>query len=328
MVRHEVLKMDTESFDLLVAALEGLTAEQRLVVADRVKVLGERADSARLIAERIEVPAACAHCGSQDVVRFGFANGQQRLRCKACGKTFTALSGTPFLRLLEKEKLLAHAECMGRGMTVRATAAAVGLTLDRAFRWRHRFLAFLAGQRPGGMTGVVEADETFFRKSYKGQRKGLPRPAKKRGGASDAEENERVPVVVAMQRGTRIATDQMLPDLTAQSLTKALRPALGADAVLSTDGNTSYPIVAANLGIESGSFVAGYHGYGGCGVWHVQNVNAYDSRLKGWMGRFHGVATKYLPHYLGWRRLLDRFKDSVTGQQFLFHALRVEYVNI
>jgi hypothetical protein len=46
------------------------------------------------------------------------------------------------------------------------------------------------------------------------------------------------------------------------------------------------------------------------------------------MRRFHGVATKYLHHYLGWRRLLDRFKDSVTGQQFLFHALRTEYVNI
>jgi len=59
-----------------------------------------------------------------------------------------------------------------------------------------------------------------------------------------------------------------------------LRPALGPDAVLSTDGNTTYPIVARNLGVEAGSFVAGYDGHGGCGVWHVQNVNAYDSRRK------------------------------------------------
>ena len=34
------------------------------------------------------------------------------------------------------------------------------------------------------------------------------------------------------------------------------------------------------------------------GVYHLQNVNAYDSRLKNWMGRFHGVATKYLENYL------------------------------
>ena len=45
------------------------------------------------------------------------------------------------------------------------------------------------------------------------------------------------------------------------------------------------------------------------------------------MTRFHGVATKYLDHYLGWR-LLDRYHDAVTGERFLFHALRQGYVNI
>src|SRR5690606_9686022 len=44
------------------------------------------------------------------------------------------------------------------------------------------------------------------------------------------------------------------------------------------------------------------------GPFHIQNVNAYDSRLKGWMIPFHGVATKCLTHYLGWRRLLERYK--------------------
>jgi len=32
-----------------------------------------------------------------------------------------------------------------------------------------------------------------------------------------------------------------------------------------------------------------------------------------------------LANYLGWRRLLDRFKDNLTPQQFLFHALRTSY---
>jgi len=43
------------------------------------------------------------------------------------------------------------------------------------------------------------------------------------------------------------------------------------------------------------------------------------------MARFRGVATKYLANHLGWRRLLDRFQDSLTPQQFLFHALRTTY---
>ncbi len=31
---------------------------------------------------------------------------------------------------------------------------------------------------------------------------------------------------------------------------------------------------------------------------HINNVNAYHSRLKEWRCRFHGVATKNLPNYL------------------------------
>jgi hypothetical protein len=42
-------------------------------------------------------------------------------------------------------------------------------------------------------------------------------------------------------------------------------------------------------------------------VYHIQNVNTYDSRLKNWMMWFHGVATKYLNNYLGWRRGIERW---------------------
>jgi hypothetical protein len=41
-------------------------------------------------------------------------------------------------------------------------------------------------------------------------------------------------------------------------------------------------------------------------AFHIQNVNAYHSRLKVWIVRFHGIATKYLVNYLGWRRMLER----------------------
>jgi hypothetical protein len=35
-------------------------------------------------------------------------------------------------------------------------------------------------------------------------------------------------------------------------------------------------------------------------------INAYDSRLKVWMARFKGVATRIWPDYPGWRRLLEK----------------------
>lgn len=60
------------------------------------------------------------------------------------------------------------------------------------------------------------------------------------------------------------------------------------------------------------------------GVYHVQNVNAYDSRLKEWMRRFHGVATHYLGNYLGWRRMIERHKDGLSHAAFLRDALGMD----
>jgi len=37
--------------------------------------------------------------------------------------------------------------------------------------------------------------------------------------------------------------------------------------------------------------------------------------------RFHGVATKYLGGYLGWRRMLERYRASITLEHCLFEAL-------
>ena len=238
-----------------------------------------------------------------------------------------SLTGTPLNMLHKKSMFLDYAACMADGLSIRKTAARLGISIDKSFRWRHRFLALLDKQKPSAMTGVVETDETYFPESYKGQRHGIPRPAKKRAGSlADGSGRRKVPVVVARQRGSRKVFDHVLPDTTAETLTEALRPALAPDAVLCTDGNSAYAIVAKQIGIQSGSFVASYHGKGGIGIWHVQGVNRYDSSLKTWMHRFHGVATKYLHHYLGWRRLLDRFHDQLTPKQFLFHAIRDYYV--
>lgn len=58
------------------------------------------------------------------------------------------------------------------------------------------------------------------------------------------------------------------------------------------------------------------------GTWHVQNVNAYHSRLKGWVYKFHGVSTRYLANYLGWFRALDREHGNGTNTaQWLRMAL-------
>ena len=53
------------------------------------------------------------------------------------------------------------------------------------------------------------------------------------------------------------------------------------------------------------------------GAFHIQNVNTYDSRLKGWVRRFH----HYLESYLGWRPMLERYRNTLSMADCLREAL-------
>ncbi|SDA85448.1 ISXO2-like transposase domain-containing protein [Janthinobacterium sp. 551a] len=74
--------------------------------------------------------------------------------------------------------------------------------------------------------------------------------------------------------------------------------------MLVTDGHAAYRAFAKEAGIshQAVNLRAGIRVQGAA---HVQNVNAYHSRLRAWLRPFHGVATRYLPNYLGWRWILD-----------------------
>jgi hypothetical protein len=79
-------------------------------------------------------------------------------------------------------------------------SAELGVAPSTAFRWRHRFLQLTQPVKALVLTGVVEADETFFLRSSKGQRPG--RDPRKRGGhASRMNRGEDlIPVLVARDR--------------------------------------------------------------------------------------------------------------------------------
>lgn len=96
---------------------------------------------------------------------------------------------------------------------------------------------------------------------------------------------------------------------------------LDSDALLVSDANASYRYFAQDAGIshESVNLSAGKRTKG---AFHVQNVNGHHSRLRKWIERFHGVATHYLPNYLGWRRVLDSHRTA-TPQDKLLAAVGV-----
>lgn len=251
----------------------------------------------------------CPVCQADRPYRWGRQAGLQRFCCRACKHTFTAISGTPLARLRHKEQWLNYSAALIQGWSVRASAKQCGIDKNTSFRWRHRFLALPAATKANRLQGIVEADETFFPYSCKGQRH-LDRPPRKRGKQIHARGTgkDQVPVLVVRDRSGATA-DFKLAAIDKEAIEPPLRAVLAKDAIFCSDGAAVYRTVAHRLGITHRpvNLSAGIRVI--AGVYHIQNVNAYDSRLKQWMARFHGVATKYLENYLGWRRWLERWGE-------------------
>lgn len=261
----------------------------------------------------------CPHCGSSEVGKWGSANGFKRYRCKPCKVTFNALTGTPLAQLHKRELWLPHAQALVDGISLRKVAARLDVDLTTAFRWRHRFLKAPKDRKAKTLDGTVEADETYFLYSEKGASK-LDRPARKRGGTATKPglSAEQVPVLIARDRN-KATTDQILPDRSEKSIAAVLEPVVAKSAILVSDGAKAYRAFANRAGIVHVELNvgAGEHRWG---IYHVQNVNNYGSRLKTWIRRFNGVATKYLDSYLGWHRTEDREGDTLSAKYMLAAA--------
>ena len=321
--------MREADFEVLLRLVERLGGEQRAALGRALASAPGEPEAARLLEEAFAAAPRCPHCAeAAPPRRWGHASGLRRYRCRTCRKTFNALTGTSLARLRKKERWLAYGEALAAGMSLTKAAAHCGVHLTTSFRWRHRFLRAPAATREA-LVGVVEADETFFRRSDKGSRRWrraegpLERRPRRRGERASKRglSAEQVPALIARDRAGHTA-DAVLPGLGADAIAAALAPVVARDAVLCSDGAKAYAAFAAGHGVrhEPVNLAAGVRVRDG--AFHIQNVNAYHGRLKGWMGRFNGVATRHLPNYLGWRRTLERAPNPSASKTWVLAAAR------
>ena len=160
--------------------------------------------------ERFANGRVCPLCGCIHVVRNGHRkDGTQRYVCKDCGKSFviatnSIVSGTrKDLSVWEQ-----YIDCMMNGLSIRKTAVACGIHRNTAFLWRHKILDALQNMADDvTLDGIIEADETFFAISYKGNHSksktfAMPRKAHKRGHSTHIRglSQEKVCVPCAVNR--------------------------------------------------------------------------------------------------------------------------------
>ncbi|MDB5793466.1 MAG: Transposase [Massilia sp.] len=227
-------------------------------------------------------------------------------------------------RLRHKQCWLDYLKRMLDSRSIRSAATDLGVAGATSFRWRHRFLQASKDDRPHCLAGIVEADEMYVLESHKGSRK-LDRPPRKRGGKATKRgiSNEQMCILVARDRtGQTLDWVPGKGPVTRQQLHQHLLARLERDVLLVTDAHPAYRTFATQTGIthQTVNLSAGVRVRGAI---HVQNVNAYHSRLRGWLLRFRGVASRYLTNYLGWRWALDG-KRIATPASLLRAALGIQ----
>ncbi len=252
----------------------------------------------------------CPHCDSESIVKRGIQNNSQRFQCKKCKKYFSTQTKSLFQ---DSNKDIStwkeYIKLMFAGLSLRNISAQMDISLPTAFYWRHKVLKSLSTIKTPKLKGFVEADETFFRLSYKGQRK-LPRKAKKRGFAFGPGMNKRdwVCVACALDRNKNFFNKSTcLGKVNMRALRKTLKNVISKNALLITDGEHSYKKFAEKEKITLKQ-VAGKSGHK---IYNIQRMNNYHSNLKQWMGRFKGVATKHLDNYLVFFKIMKTIKSGV-----------------
>ncbi len=280
-------------------------------------------DDKQKVANSIETPyneMKCPHCSETKVQRWGKCSGLQRYRCKNCRRTFNSLTGTPLARLRKKEIWIDFAKCINEGLSVRKSASICKVNKNTTFKWRHRFLQNAKEIKTDSLQGIVEADETYFLRSEKGNRN-LKREPRKRGGnaKNSGISKERVCLFVSRDRNKN-TFDKLFDKFNSGELEKVFNNVLSKDSLFCSDSKSVYVSYTRKNNIRHGRLNISGGEHVKKDIVHVQNVNSYHSRLKEWIRRFHGVATKYLENYVSWFRELDEFNMDIRPEIIINRA--------
>ena len=293
--------MRRQKFSEFLAQLKDLTKAQRAALREVLGKAQQEKSPASIVDEKFAVSPVCPQCHSGSLHKWGIVSGIQRYRCKDCGRSFNALTGTSMARLRKKELWLEYSQALAYSLSLSKAAERCGIDRATAFRWRHRFLQ-APSQSKVCCSGITEVDETYFRESFKGKKVSHRKP-RKRGKEACVRglSAEQIPVVVARDRAGQTC-DAVLRTRTAKEVGFCIGSQISPASVLCIEQSRVLIKFAKDCGLAFET-IGTKQRRGREKVFHVQNVNAYHSRLKNWMRRFHGVATERLPSYLGWRRM-------------------------
>lgn len=273
-------------------------------------------------------PARCPRCGSVSVVRRGHGrNGAQRWLCRGCGHGFSAATGSVLGRSkLDAETWSLYVEGTVTGKSLRSLAKSCDVCLKTSWFMRMRVLevmhSVLQPMRHG--EGVsAQADELYLNESLAGNRglarKPMPREPHVNGHGARARGISSLKVAV-------VAVVNDLGDCTAvlagrgrpgaDEIRAGLAPAALSGSEVSTDKLGSYVDALREAGVATHNRYSSKN----AGADELGMVNALHERLRGFLWRFRGVATRRLQRYLWWFCWEEQARRSDAGREGMLRS--------
>lgn len=272
----------------------------------------------------------CPHCGAtgKGVRKDGLTkkgknkNGTEKVRkqryfCAHCGKHFSVTTGSV---MYNSKKDFAvwrkYISYFMHGHSTLAIAEMMHINKNTAFLWRHKICESLNSVMEGiKVSGIVEADETYFRVSYKGAYVQGNRKARKRGSsifhkATRGLSAEQVCVPTLVNRdGKSVAKVAEVGKGSYKGVEAVIGSHIEKGSTICADGAAWYGRIASKHGLKRVKVSAITSKRGG---YSIQHVNGYHSGIKGWVEGFNGVSTKHLNNYLMWFNFAKHAKESYT----------------
>lgn len=265
---------------------------------------------------------SCPHCGSHHIIKFGIKRGKQRYTCKDCKKVFLETTNTIVYKSKYSLKMWSdYVTYMLSGYSCKNISNAIGINYKTAFYWRHKILGSLKEVQDGNLSlkDIIEADETFFAISYKGNHKfsktfTMPRKPHKRGQSSSKKGISKEKVCVSCMvdnHNDYQANIAGLGRITIKQLEILNKVEEGS--ILVSDRASAYRKYAQKNHLDLIQLKAGKEYKRG--IYSLAHINAFHSSIKKFTLIFNGVSTKHLPNYLNWRIWLTRIVNMIQSNR-------------
>ena len=164
------------SYEQLLPYLKKYENARQLKVIDQINAVKHSEKQMKI--EGFVTDLSCPYCSKKDFVKNGTSNSLQRYLCKACGKTFTAISETfmdgtnwtweVWVKLLQMTMTNTPLDAMTD--VLEKDYHLEGIHRMTVLLARHKLIHALSLMPKPILSGIVQVDETFFRESQKGTR--------------------------------------------------------------------------------------------------------------------------------------------------------------